>query len=75
MRPLSLTDMRQRGEIDSEQLNNHTTGEPFRVDVKLRHERYRELIEQDAKSAGVLDQAKRRRKEAPTYTFHREMVF
>lgn len=67
--------MRQRGEIDSERLNHHTTGEPFGVDVKLRHERYRELIDQDAESAGVLHKAKRRRKAAPTYTFHRTTLF
>jgi hypothetical protein len=48
--------------------------EPFPVQVELRGDEYRELIEHDAAVADVLETATRRREDAPTYTFQRKSV-
>ena len=63
--------LEQRGTLDTRKLNHETTEEPFPVEIKLRGAGYRELIENDASAADVLEIAQKRREAGPAYTFHR----
>lgn len=44
--------------LDSKRLNHHKTDEPFPIKVKVRGERYRQLIVEEAENADVLGLAK-----------------
>ncbi|RMD44248.1 hypothetical protein DV735_g846, partial [Chaetothyriales sp. CBS 134920] len=67
-------DFSARGQLDSYKLNHETTTEPFPITVRVRGERYAEMIDREAAEADVLTAAKRRREAAPAYTYERPMA-
>ena len=48
----------QAGELDDTELNHASTSEPFPIRVKVRSERHKKLIIDEATKAGVLEDAK-----------------